>query len=170
MMVRILGSCLIITSCGSFGWMITRALQNDIFALKNFISAIEYMECELRYRMTPLPKLCLEASAATNGVTSRLFHDLCVELESCAVSKVLGCMEEVLRKNPDVSEMMSRLWLNLGKTMGLFDLEGQAHMLASLRREAEGLLRTCEEGHLMKSRSYKTIALCAGAAIVVLLL
>ena len=107
---------------------------------------------------------------ASFGVISNIFSTLHSELESKNSASVSDCMTVTLLKFNEMPEKTARLLKKLGKTLGQFDLNGQVHMLISLRQEADGMLKTCEEGHRIRSRSCKTIALCIGAAIVVLLL
>ena len=169
-MIKIFGACCVLLGCGSFGFLIAGNAVREIRALRNFINAVEYMICDLQYKSTPLPALCKGVSKATSGVVSRSFSLLAQELESNFSPDVSGCVAAVLSRCKDLPETTSGLFFNLGQRMGLFDLDGQVHTLNSLRQECMRVLKTCEEGLEVRSRSCKTIALCAGAAIVILLI
>ena len=170
MMVRLIGAGMILFSCGSFGFLISKSAKNEIITLKNFILAMEYMECELQYRMTPLPELCRATASVTKGKINKLFQMLSRELESQISPNVSMCMASALCSCREFSPRVKQLLEELGKKLGIFDLEGQLSMLRSLRKEAQHALKLCQEGYEIRSRSYKTIAICAGAAIVILLI
>lgn len=168
--IKILGACCILLGCGSFGFLIVGNTMKEIYAVRNFISALDYMICDLKYRSTPLPTLCRDASKATNGIVSRIFLLLAHELESSISADVRGCISTVLSHSKELPEKTSKLFYDFGQRMGLFDLDGQVQMLDTLRKESVRVLTACEEGHVVRSRSCKTIGVCAGAAIVILLI
>jgi len=170
MTIRFIGACFILFSCGSFGFLISRSAKKEIYALENFVIAMEYMECELRYRMTPLPNLCCKTASVTKGTVSKLFELLCSELEAQISPNVSVCMSSALYKCRDVPGKIVVLWESMTERLGIFDLDGQIRVLSSLREEAKNMLKLCKQGHDARSRSYKTIAVCAGAAIVILLI
>lgn len=170
MTIRIIGAALILLGCGGFGVAIAKTAKNEIIALQNFLLATEYMICELRYRMTPLPDLCIATSQVTKGVVSSIFSSLGKGLKLEASANVSACMASALSKYQMYSDKLTALFENLGHRLGIFDLEGQIEVLSSLRMEGKGLLQSCLNGHTTRSRSCKTIALCAGAAIVILMI
>ena len=161
---------MILLGCGGFGFVVSKNAKKEIIALQNFLLATEYMICELRYRMTPLPNLCVATSQVTRGVVSEIFAALGEILELQTSSSVSACMDIVLQKHQIYSEKVTALFRNLGQRLGIFDLDGQIDVLSTLRLEGKGLLKSCQDGHSTRSRSYKTIALCAGAAIVILMI
>ena len=169
-MIRVFGAILIILGCGGFGFIVLRYKKYEILALENFILATEYMICELRYRMTPLPNLCHATAAVTKGIVRRIFISLGKVLELQSSASVSDCIDTVLKENPVNSDRISTLFLNLGMRLGVFDLDGQIDVLASLRDEGRRVLKSCRDGYEIQSRSCGTIALCAGAALAILLI
>lgn len=170
MIIRIIGASFILLGCGSFGVMICANVKNEIKLLQNFLHAMEYMECELRYRMTPLPDLCRNTTMVTKGPVSRIFESLGKMLELQVSARVSACMTATLKKHHMIPDNIMKLFEDLGDRLGVFDLDGQLRALSSLRKEAEDLLIRCREGQENRIRSYKTISLCAGAAIIILLI
>lgn len=170
MMIRLLGSLLIILGCGSWGFYIARNLKREIIALQNFVTAIEYMECELLFRMPALSDLCNSVGSITNGSISRLFHQLSMELESQISPDVYGCMKAAIHKTGDMPRKAVALCEKLGKQLGRFDLDGQVKVLSSLKEEGKVQMSASREGYAARARNYRTIAICAGAAVVILLI
>lgn len=52
MIIKIFGSILVIAGCGGFGFKIAAARRKEEKTLRNLISALDFMECELQYRMS----------------------------------------------------------------------------------------------------------------------
>ena len=168
--IRIIGAVLILLGCGSYGFTIAANAGKEIYCLRNLIIAIEYMLCDIAYQSTALPELFKNASKATKGIINR-WLSLCAKvLDNRASPSVSACMNTALEHYKDMPPKTRKLIEAMGKRMGHFDVDGQAQMLLSLRREAEQQLKLCEEGHVVRSRSCKTLAICAGAAIVILLI
>lgn len=170
MIIKVIGAALIMSICCGFGFSLSNSLKNNMNALRYYIIAIEYMECELQYRLSPLPELCCAASRVTKGCVSRLFSMFANELQQQNSPSVSECMQSVLEKCADLPDEILLLSQNLGERLGVFDVDGQTRMLSSLRMEAQQILNICENKHSTKSRSCKTIAACVGAVIVILLI
>ena len=170
MFMRLAGACLILLGCGSFGFLIAGNAVREMYALRNLINAIDYMICDLQYKSTPLPALCKSIATTTSGAVSRLFHTLAGELESSESPDVTDGMKKALSRCKELPIMTYQLLERLGQRLGLFDLDGQVRTLDAVRQEAMQMLNACKEGHEVRSRSCKTIAVCAGAAIVILLI
>ena len=169
MMIRVLGACLILVGCSCFGFMLTKCARSKISLLQNFASAMEYMQCELQYQLLPLPDLCFKTANIANGQVSKIFSLLGSELESQIAPNVSYCISAILR-NFDIPREVKVLFEKLGDRLGSFDLDGQLRLLETLQKEATGKLKAYQEGYDARHRCYKTIALCAGAAIVILLI
>lgn len=170
MTVKLVGACLVLLGCSSFGFLIVGNAVGEIYALRNFICAIDYMICDLQYKSTQLPTLCKNVATATKGTVSRLFRLLSHELEASQSLDVTVGMKAALSHCQDLPTKTFRLAESLGQRLGVFDLDGQVRILETVRQEAVLTLNACEEGHDARSRSCRTIAVCAGAAIVILLI
>jgi hypothetical protein len=77
-------------------------------------------------------------------------------------------MASSITKVEKLPEAVKRNLLLLGKTLGRFDLPGQLSGIASVmqlcRRDLDGLL--CNQD--VRLRSYRTLGICAGVALVIL--
>ena len=63
---RWLGAIMIIAGCGGYGFSLAARYRQQERTLSELINALERMECELQYRMTPLPELCRMAAQDTS--------------------------------------------------------------------------------------------------------
>ena len=165
-MIRILGACCIVTGCGGFGFAMAAANRREEAELVRLISALEYMSCELSYRMTPLATLCRGAAEVSGGAVGRFFTELASELEKGIAPDVQVCVRQLLQgMGPS---RLTRQLSALGETLGRFDLPGQLRGLERAIRSAEEALRTIRDGADGRRRSWQTLGLCAGAALAIL--
>ena len=136
--------------------------------LEQLLCALDYMECELQYRLTPLPELCRLAGIQVKRTIGKILVALSEELESQISPDVASCMQSVLiRWGPLPERTAGNLHL-LGSSLGRFDLEGQIHGMESLRHYCREDLKQIKGERDSHRRSCQTLGLCAGAALVIL--
>ena len=164
-MIRMIGACCIVTGCGGFGFAMAAANRREEGELVRLIAALEYMSCELSYRMTPLASLC--RGAANGGLVGEFLTELASELERGTASDVRDCVRPVLDRLQPPKLLYGHL-SELGETLGRFDLPGQIRGLESAIRSAGEALRRFREGADGRRRSWQTLGLCAGAAMAIL--
>lgn len=166
--MKMLGAMLVFVGCCSVG-IYTAILHNrELGSLQKLAAVLDLMSCELQYRMTPLPELCRMVAKDGRGVVHSLFGELSTELESQVCPDVSSCMTTVLEKQCGVPKQTEECLLQLGKCMGRFDLSGQLKGLESVRQKCRQLIETLDENKEDRLRSYRTLGLCAGAALVIL--
>ena len=170
MILKCLGACFIVFGCAGFGIRIASAYKKELSTLKKLISALDYMECELQYRMSALPDLCRQTASECSGVLRQIFSSLAVELEDQVSPDVQQCMKSVLARAQDVPQQTADCLLLLGSSMGRFDLQGQLRGLENVRQECRMKLNKLTGNADVRIRSYQTLGLCAGAALVILLM
>lgn len=165
---KYLGAILVILGCGGFGFSMAAAYRREEKLLRQLQDILQYMYCELQFHLTPLPDLCRGAAKQGKGVLSALFRQLAEEMDQHRSSQICDCMHVALSQK-DISPSLRELLISLGSTLGQFDLAGQLLGLESLRARCAHMLETLSSGREDRLRSYQTLGLCAGAALVILL-
>ncbi len=168
--VKWVGAILVVLGCGSFGCIMAISYRRKEALLGQFIRALEYMRCELSYRLTPLPQLCRNAANAVTGPVQVLFSRLAAELDAQVAPDAALCMDAALTEFPGLPADVLEQIHDLGQTLGQFDLPGQLHGLELCAQEARQKLSALRENRTNRLRSYQTLGLCAGAALAILLL
>ena len=158
---------MLVSGCGSFGFLLGANYRREMRMLKNLLSSLREMEWELKYRLTPLPELCGIAAAASGGKIGELSLELNDALETGACSEISGCMNGLLQ-TMDIPRRTEKCLKNLGNSLGRYDLEGQLQGLQAVKAECCGFLEELEAHRTERVRSYQTLGLCAGAALVIL--
>lgn len=168
MIIKWFGAALIVGGCGGFGAAMASGARREERELTQLVRTLDFLEAELQYRLTPLPELCLMAAGETGGCLGRLFRELSVSLSERTQPDVRSCMCEVLRRFDSLSGSLRRHLRYLGKSLGRFDLPGQIQGLRSVRLACEADIRALRSQKEVRLRSYQTLSLCAGAALVIL--
>lgn len=168
MMYKWIGAMLIVVSCGGFGFLMALHHRQEEASLRQLIAALDFMECELQYRLTPLPELCRQAARQVSGGICGILEKLAEELDYQIAPDVGSCMQTALAVCGSVPEHSRENLLQLGKNLGRFDLEGQIQGLESVRTDCRRCLEGLSQNRDTRLRGYQTLGLCAGAALAIL--
>lgn len=170
MQIQWIGAILIIAGCGGIGFSMVLFDKREMEAVSGLLDALAFMRNELSYRVTPLQELCAKSSEVCSGCIRRFLRQLSEELESQLAPNVACCVTSALAKCPEVPEKTRLLLERLGISLGLFGLEEQLVGLDALLAEGNDLRQNLERNRPQRLRGYQTLALCAGAALALLLL
>lgn len=163
-----IGAVLVMLSCGGFGFSMAAAHKKSERMLRQLIAALNFMECELQYRLTPLPELCRQAGKEGKAAVREVFMYLAAELEQQISPDVSSCMSAALANVQEIPRNIRNLFRELGHSLGHFDLPGQIKGLESVRINCRRELEELEKNRDVRLRSYQTLGLCAGAALAIL--
>ena len=167
MMWKWIGALLVIAGCGGVGFSMAWSHKREERLLRNLKGALDFMVCELQYRLTPLPELCRLVSAEQKNSVGQVFLWLSQELESQILPDVAYCMRNSLGK-VDMPKRLQEGLLLLGQNLGRFDLEGQLKGMEMVRTYCDLELEALGKNREERLRSYQTLGLCAGAALAIL--
>lgn len=163
-----IGAAIVLIVCSGFGASCAARYKLEEKNLKALIAVLDYMECELQYRLTPLPELCRLVAGDGVGTIYDIFRHLAQELELQLSPDVSGCMRAAVSKSHNLPEISKKMLLELGQSMGRFDLPGQLQSLESARRSCRQELDRLAQNREVRLRSYQTLGICAGTALVIL--
>lgn len=163
-----MGAVLIISACGLFGFSTAASFRKEERALQQLIGALDLMQCELQYRLTPLPDLCRQAGFEQTGCIGSMLINLARELESQISPDVESCMNAALYTSGTLPKRVEKAFRIMGTSFGRFDIEGQVKGLEAVRSFCRGELEAMSVNRDSRLRSYQTLGLCAGAALAIL--
>lgn len=170
MSIKWMGVIFVVGSCAGVGFSAALAYEKQEKILYQLLHILNYMACELQYRLLPLPELCRQASGECGGTVRRVLLALAEKLDCQMEPDVQSCMQSVLQTVPMPSRMIRRMFLMLGRSLGRFDLTGQLRGLEEVRAACERELKPLVQQKQNAIRSYRTLGICAGAALAILLL
>ena len=170
MIYKWLGAGLILISCSGFGFMLCAAQKREEWMLRQLVGALDEMQCELQYRLTPLPDLCHNAGIHSKGCMKQFLLLLAEELECNLSPDVYACVNAALAKAAPFPQQTRENILQLGSWLGRFDYEGQLKGLEAVRQKCREDIQLLTENKAVRLRSYQTLGICAGVALVILFL
>lgn len=163
-----IGALLVIAGCGGTGFAMAAACKREEWTLRNLMAALDFMACELQFRLTSLPDLCRLAGKERRGIVGQVLTQLAAELESQISPDADSCMYAAIRRTEHLPKRTEEALRLLGTSLGRFDLQGQLQGMEQVRshcrRELEEMARTRDQ----RIRSYQTLGVCAGAALAIL--
>ena len=168
MYLKWIGAVCVIVSCGGFGFSLASQQIRRMHLLRNLISVLDSMDCELRYRCTPLPQLCRVSVHKNHGILLKIFNALADELESQITPNPERCMASVLDRDESIDIVVRNILMDFGTNLGRYNLEGQLRGLEETRIACQNQLTVLMQNKERRLRSYQTLGLCAGAAIAIL--
>ena len=163
------GALLVLISCGGFGFSIAHGYRQRERLLYQLLAALGMISSELEYRLTPLPELARRAAKDTSGVLRDVFLNWVRELDWQAEPDAESCIYSAMEKCHDLPPCLRRPLRILGQTLGRFDLPGQLQGLNAAQDACRREIARLEQNRDARLRSYQTLGLCAGAALVILL-
>lgn len=164
------GAILVIGGCGGFGFAVAGEALRREKLLRQMLENLDFMESEIRYRLTALPELFQLCALRSGGTLRRLFLDLAGELDKHTAPRVETCLRAALDRQPGIPARVRGIVYQLGKSLGRFDLPGQLQGIEAAKAGCKRELRDLERNREQRLRSYRTLGLCAGAALAVLLI
>ena len=170
MTMKAIGVVFIVIGCGGCGFYAAASGKREMKMLKGLLRLVCFMESQLKCNPIPLPALFRETAKLSEGVLKEVFEMLADELELQTHSDVSGCMASAIEVCHSIPQHTKALLLQMGQTLGRFDLSGQLKELEQLSVSCEKELSLCVLGHENRFRGYRTFGLCAGAFLVILLL
>ncbi len=170
MILKVMGAVCIITGCSGVGFSASQNVRREQNALLELVSALEWMICELSYRMSPLPELCRGAAAHTKGAVSKVFEQLSAELEQQLTPDAAICMRNAIESVRNIPPQTALQLQTLGQGMGQFDIQGQLSVLEGAAERCRQANNAITEKQAPQLRNYQTLGICTGIGLVILLL
>lgn len=169
MYLKLIGAVLILAGCGGYGVMMALNHRREVASLHQLACVADKMICELEYRLTPLPELCMFASEQTRGALSTYFSVFAKAMDEQVSPDIGVCTNVALSRTSGLPSHTVAQLQALGQTMGRFDLTGQINVLRQCAQSCKGQLEVLEYQQPQRLRSYQTLGFCAGAALAILL-
>ena len=165
-----IGAILILGSCSGWGFSIAAGKRREELLLRQLMGILQFMEAELQYRLTALPDLCRMAAGESRGLLQKVFVNLYRELNWQKMPDAGSCMYAAIQKTGEIPARVRRPLVQLGHSLGRFDLPGQLDGIRCVRKRCEESLENIQKHGEERLRSYRTLGVCAGAALAIMLL
>lgn len=170
MPLNYIGAFCVFIACSAVGFAMAANYRREEKLFSEVIRILDNMECEMEYRMTPLPQMCRNAAQIGSGCVGKVFLALAEELDGQISPDAACCMQIALSSVSDIPQPISDALAQLGNSLGRYDLDGQIKEIAAVKRSCSVDLEEMCRNRDKRVRSYQTLGLCAGAALAIILL
>lgn len=169
-MLRLIGAALVTLGFAAVGWQAAARLRERAAAISSLLGALELLESEIRYRLTPVPEL-MKLLAQRAAPPARALFEACRDrLAERREEGFDAVWAESLSALPLLRRPERETLLELGAVLGRYDVEGQERAIAYARRRLERFLRQAEEEQRSRGRVYGALGVAAGLCAVIILL
>ena len=170
MALKWIGAALVVFGAGGIGISMAMHYKIQEQTLRQLLKALDIFLCELEYRLTPLPQLCRTVSESIDGSIGKVFHTLALELEAQICPDARACMASVLQSDIGICDKARKILLQLGQTLGRYDVSGQISEISGAKAECTEELERIRSERDVRIRNYQTLGFCAGVALAILLI
>lgn len=170
-MLKLAGAVLLTAGAAALGFSAAAQLERRVRTLRTILSALELMERELAYRLTPMPELFSILAERLAPPVGSFFKACRERLSQLGEKRLEELWEESLSEFPmDLGAEELQVLRELGGILGQYDGEGQREALALAQGQMKECLNHAAEERTRMGRVYGTLGLAAGAFLVILLL
>lgn len=169
--MKLIGAVLLAGGAAFLGFSAAAQLERRVKSLRGMLNALETLERELTFRLTPMPELLAELAKHAQPPVNAFFARCREGLDTLGEHTLSELWNEALDTVPmDLGPEDLQALRELGGILGRYDGEGQREALALARTQLGQCLTTAAEERTRLGRVYGALGLTAGALLVILLL
>ena len=169
--LKLLGAVLVLIGGSSMGLCAARELRQRSRTLEQFLAALDQIQAELSFRLTPMPELLQQLGQASEEPLKTFFQTCEGGLSALGEVSFSVVWNRALREEALALLPEDRLSLEqLGAVLGRYDAEGQRTTLESVRVRLSQCLEDARGKQKKMGRVYRTLGVSAGVLCVLLLI
>ncbi|WP_026689308.1 stage III sporulation protein SpoIIIAB [Alteribacter aurantiacus] len=170
--MKLLGILLVIAATTGIGWEWSRRLRLRTKQLKDIRIALEALETEMVYGLTPLKEACNSVAKQVRDPIRLLFSTFSETLgrEEKLASKVWCETIAKTKKNVEFKQGEWDVLLQFGQTLGLQDLENQRKHLRLALKYLEQQENDARENQKKHESMYKSLGFLGGILIALMMI
>lgn len=170
-MLKLIGGVLILVGTAWWGLDAVGQLRQRAQVLEGLRGALSYLEEELTFRLTPLPRLLEYLAQERNGAVGAFFQDVLQSLEKDPAGGLRPSWRQAMVRQLDMLQEEERqLLVEVGETLGRYDAKAQRQVLLQAIAHLETLRDQAKEETLRLGRVYTAVGFAGGAALILVLL
>lgn len=168
MLLKIIGAVCVITCCGFYGFNIAASKKREERCLQALLETLEYMKRELQHKRSSMTDLFYISAHRTNGPLKKVFYAIHSQLKCRTFADLSACISCSLKQQNFLPESVKNEINSLGTNLASFNITGQLKGIESVISSCEYKLKKLQSNIDQRLRTYQTLGLCAGAALVII--
>lgn len=170
-MLRLAGAVLLAAGPAVIGFHAARRLARRPRLLRELAAALEQMEREISFRLTPLPELFVRLSQEYSGPVGALFSCCARDMDDLGQRSLSQIWRQALTEATlDLDSRGQRALEELGEVLGRYDGDGLRGALRQTCGELTAAAEEAERERERKGRMDQVLGLTTGALLVILLM
>ena len=170
-MLRLAGAVLLAAGPALIGFHAAGRLARRPRLLRELIAALEQMEREISFRLTPLPELFLRLAEEYSGPVGTLFGCCVRDMDDLGQRSLSQIWRQALGEaSLDLDGRGLRALEELGEVLGRYDGDGLQGALRQACGELTAAAEEAERERDQKGRMDQVLGLTSGAFLVILLI
>lgn len=171
MVIKVLGTALLIAGGMGAGWCGASALDRRVRSLRAFCAALETAQRELSLRLPPMPELLSLLARQSEGPAGRFFARCLEDLPLLGSRSFARIWRDALEGTPlDLNGEDLEMLSQAGRVLGRYDGAGQEAALELIRLRLVRALEEAEERRRGGKRVWYALGITAGCFLAILLL
>ena len=170
-MIRWFGFILIVTGAAASGSLLAAGVRRSVRQCTAMQNALAFMKAEIEFHLTPLDQISMQMASMLPQPLSLVFRSV-----SRDIRRMPGVLPGSLMRRA-LNVHRNKITPELSKILAdLFELLGKQDVLAQVRAAELAEARLKQEIHRIEAekkdrcRTYRTIGICAGLAVAVILI
>ena len=170
-MLKLMGALLLAGGAAAVGFSAAAGLNRRVRTLRVLLEALELIEREISFQLTPMDQLLERLSKRTPPPAGGFFACCRAGLEQLGERSLAQIWREALAQNSmGLAQQELDTLAGLGDLLGRYDGAGQQEALAQVRLQLAQDLRQAEKDREKRGRMYRVLGVTAGAFLVIVLL
>ncbi|MCT8976037.1 stage III sporulation protein SpoIIIAB [Clostridium sp. CX1] len=172
-MLKVIGCMMILLASTGIGFIYGERFKKRTNQLNELRRCIHQLQNEIVYTHTPLPEAIMDISKKSNYPIKDIFEDISNLLFDGEVDDVYEAFRNVfIKKREDLNLKREdiNVILDLSKTLGESDIEGQQKMFALTLENIKKQLKISEELMSKNLKMYRYLGFSFGAMLVIILI
>ncbi|CAG7840972.1 stage III sporulation protein AB [Clostridium novyi B str. ATCC 27606] len=173
MYLKILGCALVLISSSLLGFIYGQNLKKRFFQLKEIEQAVYQLKNEMLYSHNSLPDIFNNVSEKCDKPICDIFKEISKLLYDQEVESVYEAFKKSLINNSlklNLKKYDIDIILNLSKSLGESDIDGQQSMLTLTLRNINSQLDSAEKVMQKNIKMYRYLGFSLGAILVIMML
>lgn len=170
---KILGSVIVICSCGLIGVYYSNELSTRFKLLKEFKRYMILLQGDIRYANTPLPEAMEKLKRRCEGCFLKFFSELSQQISVYSGETFYEIWTKVVDKHlskVSLSKKDIAMILSLGETIGYLDKEMQMNTFELYLSQLDSEINELRNSLKQKTKLYNCMGIMAGLFLAIVLL
>lgn len=165
------GMMFVLVSAASVGLRMSAFLRGRCRLIRQLLTSLQILRNEIWVCGTPLPQAFALIAVSASGAVERLWAYLAREMDKRRWVTPMNAMDQGLKHDSvwQQEEQICDILCQCAAGLGKYDRTNQLQVIDQAVNALSELLKQTEQEHNVRGKTYRTLGICAGLSMVILL-